>query len=118
MSNICQENKEYNGWSNYPTWCVNLWLDNDRGFYNDCKHEAETILAETIDDYPDRDKDFIINLSTYNLGDRLREYTESILPQVEGMGSDLISWVLDKVNWAEIVEHIMDEVVEDYNWEV
>ena len=24
----------YNGWANYPTWCVALWLDNDEGTYN------------------------------------------------------------------------------------
>jgi hypothetical protein len=23
----------YNGWKNYPTWCVNLWLENDQGLY-------------------------------------------------------------------------------------
>ncbi len=24
----------YNGWTNYETWCVSLWLDNDEGTYN------------------------------------------------------------------------------------
>ena len=23
----------YQGWSNYPTWAVNLWLANDEGLY-------------------------------------------------------------------------------------
>ena len=23
------ETKTYNGWTNYETWCVNLWLDNE-----------------------------------------------------------------------------------------
>jgi len=25
------ERKEYNGWTNYETWCVNLWLTNEQG---------------------------------------------------------------------------------------
>tara|TARA_R100001230_G_C5635157_1_gene142122 strand:- start:308 stop:856 length:549 start_codon:yes stop_codon:yes gene_type:complete len=25
---------EYNGWTNRETWCMSLWLDNDRGMYS------------------------------------------------------------------------------------
>ena len=24
----------YNGWKNYETWCVALWIGNDEGSYN------------------------------------------------------------------------------------
>ena len=32
----------YNGWENYETWNVALWINNDEGFYN---------LARQCDDY-------------------------------------------------------------------
>ena len=33
---------EYNGWTNYETWNVALWLQNDYGFYS---------IAQQCDDY-------------------------------------------------------------------
>lgn len=45
MSNTYQTNltdRTYNGWTNYQTWNVALWIGNDEGFYN---------LAQQCDDY-------------------------------------------------------------------
>lgn len=35
---------EYNGWTNRETWCMSLWLDNDRGMY----HEAQNATARGL----------------------------------------------------------------------
>lgn len=35
---------KYNGWANYETWNVALWMQNDEGLYNlahECKNYAE-----------------------------------------------------------------------------
>ena len=34
----------YNGWKNYETWNVNLWIQNDEGFYNAMVEELRSIL--------------------------------------------------------------------------
>jgi hypothetical protein len=36
------EDQTYNGWSNYETWNVSLWIQNDEGLYD---------LARTVSDY-------------------------------------------------------------------
>src|SRR4051794_10856032 len=35
-----REPKEYNGWANYETWCVHLWLTNEEGSYRYWREEA------------------------------------------------------------------------------
>jgi hypothetical protein len=39
---------EYNGWTNYETWNVALWIQNDYGFYSlatHCKDYSEFVDA-------------------------------------------------------------------------
>ena len=79
----------YNGWTNYPTWNVNLWLDNDQG--------TQAELRRIAQDNKGRD--------TYYLSRSIREFVEEILPATTGMACDLLRYALDEVDWREIAEH-------------
>lgn len=37
MSDLIYRKNEYNGWKNYETWNVVLWINNDPIFYNSLK---------------------------------------------------------------------------------
>ena len=52
--------KLYNGWKNYQTWNIALWLGNDYGLYNLAKDSSsyqevvETLRGDNITETPDK----------------------------------------------------------------
>ena len=76
----------YNGWTNYETWCVNLWLTNEPVTESDLR-----MLAQT-------------NAELYHRADCLKTYVQDMAP-IDGatMFVDLLRSALDNVNWREIV---------------
>ena len=47
----CGKPTSYNGWPNYETWAVKLWLDNDQGLCEYWRETSQWAKAEA----PDRD---------------------------------------------------------------
>lgn len=45
------ETNDYNGWTNYETWNINLWIQNDEGFYNAMVAELRDILEQHENDW-------------------------------------------------------------------
>jgi len=84
---------EYNGWHNWETWNLKLWLDNDESVYNQV-----LLLARTYSD-------------TYEAGTRLREFVESIwFPELPaGPMADAAGMYLAEVSWYEIMEAYQKE---------
>lgn len=35
----------YNGWSNYETWNVKLWIDNEEGSYDYWREQTPAVLG-------------------------------------------------------------------------
>jgi len=87
--------KKYNGWTNYETWLVKLWMDNDEGSYeywNERTWEAK---------------------DTYSLSQELRLEHEENTPTTTGVYADLLNAALSEVNWYEIAEHLREDMEED-----
>ena len=101
--------KEYNGWYNYETWVVNLWMDNEEGSY---RYWGE-VAGET---YEEADADRIFSKAErakLDLAERLKAEHEDAAPELTGVFSDLLNAAMSEVNWYEIAEHMIDEYVQD-----
>jgi hypothetical protein len=84
--------KKYNGWANYETWCINLWLTND----------GDSYLVELAENY---DK-------VYEFADAIKDYVEElregILTNSATFVDDLINASLAEVNYYEIALSIIE----------
>ena len=81
----------YNGYKNYETWNVALWMDNEQGSQSYWVEQAEN--AESI----------------HALADMMKDEHEELMPEVTGVYSDLLQAALDSVDWYEIAENYWDE---------
>lgn len=90
----------YNGWRNYETWLVNLWLSNDRGTYEYMVEIAEEVKE---DEYPG-----------LRMADILKEDVENGMPSLDGMYGDLLSSAIDAVDFDEIGKTFMEEYLRNY----
>jgi len=95
----------YNGWTNYETWGVALWLSNDEGTYNLVREMAgearESDRATT--GYMGADAASV-------LADALEDMVKTNAPDMgASMYADLLGAALSEVNWYEIAQNILSE---------
>ena len=109
------DNIKYNGWTNYETWSVNLWMSNDAGSDSYFNEIAQEIYNESEEEL--RSDDSVLftrdEVATRVLSDRLKDHFEeqqSELTGVTGVFADLLSAALGEVDWYEIAEHYIADV--------
>lgn len=101
------ESKTYNGWTNYETWNVKLWLDNEQGTY-----ELQKEMVRQSRQTPKVDVWTKEETTRFTLADLLKDFVEENNPLANdaSMYSDLMSAALSEVNWQEIADSILEEV--------
>jgi len=98
------EHKTHNGWTNYETWAVALWLDNEESSYQYWRTVAdETIQLVKLPE--ERLED-----AATTLADRIKgEILDGIPTALTGFCADLLQAALEEVNWLEIAENFLGE---------
>jgi hypothetical protein len=102
------KDERYNGWTNYETWLVSLWSDNDETSYRRRKRLAQ-------DTWNDAEADSVFTReerATIDLAESLQSETEHTNPMKNNasLWADLMGAALAEVNWYEIAEHLIQEV--------
>lgn len=107
--------KTYNGWTNYETWNVKLWIDNSQSTQEYWRFRALNWIAiSRPDNY------FTLQENAINdLRDELKEEFEKEANIIMEIGkasascfTDLLYSALSEVNWHEIAESIIVDTQE------
>lgn len=98
----------YNGWTNYETWNVKLWIDNDQGSYNYWRETAKAALLDAKPAYPGQsDLDAAAGVLSVTLRDEILDGAPDLAPS---MYSDILSAALRSVNWYEIAQSLLSDL--------
>lgn len=102
-----QEGQKYNGWSNYETWTVSLWLGNDEATHNywtDAAHRS--IRDSEANRYMTKRE-----AAEIALADRLKdEVNAGNRVQGASLYADLLNAALSEVNWHEIAKSMIEDI--------
>lgn len=106
--------KTYNGWTNYETWVVNLWLDNDEFSHDHWVGIARDIYENEAQEqkYFSKMDDAVVILSDKLKNDH-EEAKDEILERLNltaSLWADLLGAALSETNWREIAEHFLEFV--------
>lgn len=114
----------YNGWTNYETWAVKLWMDNEEPSYWYWKEAAQEAYDETgmgISAYARMTGTEIFareQRASHNLAKQIKgEHEAAARDRLDGESAgvffDLLSAALSEVNWNEIAESLIGGVEKD-----
>ena len=98
-------NNEYNGWSNYETWCVKLWIDNEQHLQEHWLERAGAALEEG---------EGARNLLAAELREWLDDQCGDAAEQLEGYGMliDLLRSAMSEADAYEVAESFLDDARE------
>lgn len=102
------EEKLYQGWTNYPTWAVKLWIDNEQGSQEYWRETAERIRDEKKENhepYLSAEEAAVLALA-----DTLKDEHQENIPEAPGVYGDLLGYSLDHVNWFEIARNMLEDL--------
>lgn len=91
--------KKYDGWANYETWSIALFIDNDESIYNQKEEAKKRFLKENIEEAP------------YNFSKWLEDFAYDFLDfeNLNPMQQQMLKASFDEVDFIEIANTYLKE---------
>jgi hypothetical protein len=100
----------YNGWKNYPTWAVNLWLSNDEALYGATRELVDRERGMYSAPYF-KAMNAGQGAARGQVADALKSWVRDELAPDLGasFAADLLGYALNTVDWLEIADAWLED---------
>ena len=98
----------YNGWRNYETWAVALWIDNEQ----ETQEQALEMARNAVDAAGMAEGEPYPPEPRHILADTLKTWvSDELLPDLGAtLAADLLGAAVSEVDWREIAEHYLADL--------
>jgi hypothetical protein len=102
----------YNGWKNFETWCVHLWLTNEEDTYRYWRDEARRHRDEAGESKQVKEWGFSeAEAARLNLAEQLRDEIEDGTDmQTCSLYTDILNAALGVVDWPEVADAFLEDL--------
>ncbi len=110
------EEKTYNGWTNYETWAVGLWIDNEQGSHTHWREQASQHFEEAAEEETPHESLWSQRSAARSkLAEQVQEEFEEASPLADqaSVYSDLLNAALGDVDWHAIADHLLADAVDE-----
>lgn len=100
----------YQGWANYETWAVNLWLTNDGDSYNNWRAAARHWAKRATGSYEVKQGIWTARQAAlFKLAHSIKSHigTDAEKAQPDGLLNHLLSSAVQEVDWHEIANELL-----------
>ena len=99
--------EKYQGWTNYETWCINLWLSNEQSTAEYWTERATNTLEENDGNAKD---------ARWELSKEIKDDIENGNPITDAsLYSDLLTMAIGRANFYEIAENYIEIALEQFD---
>lgn len=107
-----ENGSKFNGFANYETWTVSLWLSNDYESYQRWRaaSQHEWATARRLESF----RAPVRETAAIELSQRLKAEIEDASPDLGAtLYADLLQAALAEVDWYELATNLLDDITED-----
>jgi len=111
--NLLGDDHSYDGWCNYETWAVHLWLTDHQSSYAYCRDLAQKCVEAAPTCRQVREKIWSeMDAPRFLFADSLKDQIGQLNPLANkpSLFSDLLNSAIQEVDWHEIADAFLNEM--------